>query len=95
MPKYLITTISTFISKYAIEADSSECAIKEWNRLDNGEYVEEYADVCEISQFHMGEEICRVAQVTDEQLVQEADEYLKQSALKRVRKHLIKIFVDK
>lgn len=86
MPKFMITTISTFIHKYAIEADSADCATKEWNRLDEGEYDTDYADCCEISQLHAGEQIVKVEEVTDDRLIDEADEYQKDFVLERVRK---------
>jgi hypothetical protein len=86
MPKFMITTISTFIHKYAIEADSAECATKEWNLLDEGEYETEYPDCCEISQLHAGEQIVKVDEVTDDRLVLEADEYQKEFVLSRIRK---------
>lgn len=86
MPKFMITTISTFIYKYAIEADSSECATKEWNLLDEGAYESEYPDCCEISQLHAGEQIVKVDEVTDDRLITEADEYQKQFVLNRIRK---------
>ena len=86
MPKFMITTISTFIHKYAIEADSAECATKEWNLLDEGEYETEYPDCCEISQLHAGEQIVKVDEVSDDRLVLEADEYQKEFVLSRIRK---------
>jgi len=86
MAKFMITTISTFIHKYAIEADSAECAIKEWNLLDEGAYENEYPDTCEISQLHAGEQIVKVTEVSDDQLITEADEYQKDFVLSRVRK---------
>jgi hypothetical protein len=86
MPRYVITTISTHINRYAIEGDSEQCAIKEWKRLDDGEYPDEYPDCCEISQLHMGEEITNVMEVTDEDIVRMADDYLKDIVLGHVRK---------
>jgi len=86
MPKFMITTISTFIHKYAIEADSAECANKEWNLLDEGAYEDDDLTSCEISQMFAGEQIVKVDEVSDDQLVKEADEYQKEFVLSHVRK---------
>lgn len=84
MPKYIVTTVSTFVHKYAIEAASAEHAADEFVML-NGGYDDEYPDCCEIKQFHCGENIADVREVTDEQIVNEADDYMKGYALERVR----------
>ncbi|NCA22593.1 MAG: hypothetical protein EBS86_15840 [Crocinitomicaceae bacterium] len=85
MPLYVITTIATSINRYAIEADSSECAIKEWNSLDEGRY-DDYVGCCEIFQIDGGEDICRVDEVTQDELIAQADVHRKEKVFELVRK---------
>ena len=84
MPKYIVTTVSTFIHKYAIEAKCPEHAMDEFVML-NGGSNDEYPDCCEIKQTHVSEDIADVREVTDEQIVNEADDYMKGYALERTR----------
>lgn len=84
MPKYIVTTVSTFVHKYAIEAECAEHATDEFVML-NGGYNDVYPDCCEIKQYHTGENIADVREVTDEEIVNEADDYMKGYALERVR----------
>lgn len=84
MPKYIITAVSTFVHKYAIEANSPEDAADEYTML-NGGYDDVYPDCCEIKQTFVSEDIAEVREVTDEQIVDEADDYMKGYALERVR----------
>lgn len=84
MPKYIVTTVSTFLHKYAIEAECATDAMDEFVML-NGGYNDVYPDCCEILQAHVSENIAEVREVTDEQIVAEADDYMKGYALDRVR----------
>lgn len=84
MPKYMITSVSSFVHKYVIEAKTAEHATDEWIMLDGG-YENTYPDCCEILQKHVSEDIAEVREVTDEQIVAEADDYMKEYALTRVR----------
>ena len=84
MPKYIVTAVSTFVHKYAIEANSAEDAADEYTML-NGGYDDVYPDCCEIKQTFVSEDIAEVREVTDEQIVDEADDYMKGYALERVR----------
>jgi hypothetical protein len=84
MPKYIITTVSTFVHKYAIEAETAEHATDEWVML-NGGYEDTYPDCCEILQKNVSEDVAEVREATDEQIVNETDEYMKGYALERVR----------
>ncbi len=84
MPKYIITTVSTFVHKYAIEAQTAEHASDEWVML-NGGYEDTYPDCCEILQKHVSEDIAEVREATDEQIVNETDDYMKGYVLERVR----------
>lgn len=84
MPKYIVTTVSTFLHKYAIEAECAEHAKDEFVML-NGGYDDVYPDCCEILQVHVSEDIADVREATDEEIVKEADDYMKGYALERVR----------
>lgn len=84
MPKYIVTTVSTFVHKYAIEAECAEHAMDEFVML-NGGYNDVYPDCCEIKQTHVSEDIADIREVTDEQIVNEADDYMKGYALERTR----------
>jgi len=86
MPKFMITTVSTFTHKYVIEADSAELANEEWRKLDENVYEDTYADCCEISQIFEGEHLVKTTEVNDDEIIIEADEYLKDFVLNRVRK---------
>lgn len=86
MAKYIVTTVSTFVHKYAIEAECEEHARDEFVMLEGGGYNDTYPDCCEISQLHIGENIFDVREVTDENIVAEADDYMKEYVLTRVRK---------
>lgn len=85
MAKYIVTTVSTFVHKYAIEAKSPEHAKDEFVMLEGGGYDDTYPDCCEISQVHVSEDIAEVREVTDEQIMNEADEYMRDYVLNRVR----------
>lgn len=85
MAKYIITTVSTFVHKYAIEAETEEQAKAEWVLLNNYEYENTYPDCCEIKQTHVAEDIVDVREVTDENIVNEAHEHMKDYVLTRVR----------
>lgn len=84
MAKFIVTTVSTFVHKYAIEAECAEHAMDEFVML-NGGYDDVYPDCCEISQVHVSEDIADVREVTDEEIVKEADEYMRGYALDKVR----------
>lgn len=84
MAKYIITTVSTFVHKYAIEAETEEHARDEWVMLDGG-YPDVYQDCCEIKQTHISEDIADVREATDEDIINEADEYMRGFVLDRVR----------
>ena len=83
MAKYIITTVSTFVHKYAIEAETEEHARDEWVKL--GECEDVYQDCCEIKQTHISEDIADVREATDEDIINEADEYMRGFVLDRVR----------
>ena len=86
MPKFIITTVSSFTHKYVIEADSAELANEEWRKLDEDVYKDTYTDCCEISQMFEGEHVVKTTEVTDEEIIKEADEYLRGFVLTMVRK---------
>ena len=77
MAKFVITTVSTFINKYAIEADSAVLAVEEFEKLNEGVYAIDDIDqeCCQISDRYCGEEVTRVIEVTDEELITQADHY--------------------
>jgi hypothetical protein len=85
MQTYVITTISTLVNRYAIEADSKECAVKEWNRLDEGHYPEELS-CCKIARLHIGEEISNVMEVNHNNLIEMCDSDVEENVLDYVRK---------
>lgn len=78
MAKYIITTVSTFVLKYAIEAECEEHACDEWVMLTD-------PGCCEIKQTHVSEDIADVREATDQDIINEADEYMKDYVLRRVR----------
>lgn len=84
MAKFIVTTVSTFVHKYAIEAETAEHACDEFVML-NGGYNDVYPDCCEIKQTHVSEDIADVREATDEDIVNEADEYMRGYVLGRVR----------
>ena len=85
MAKFIITSVSTFVHKYAIEAECAEHAMDEFVMLDGG-YEGVYSDCCEISQKHTGENIADCREATDDQIIAETDEYMRKFALSRIRK---------
>jgi len=86
MPKFIITTVSSFLHKYAIEAETVEHAMDEFVMLEGGGYKDTFSDVCEIKQKFISEDIAEAREATDEQIVAEADEYMQDFVLSRVRK---------
>lgn len=85
MAKYIITTVSTFVHKYAIEAETEEQAKGEWEFLNGGGYQDTYSDCCEIKQTHIAENIAEIREATDEDIIKEADEYMRGFVLNNVR----------
>lgn len=77
MPRYIVTTFSSHIMKYAIEAESREAVLLAFK---NSEDVWE----AEISQKHLSENVGDIREATDEEIVAEADEYIKAFVLDRV-----------
>jgi len=77
MAKFVITTVSTFVNRYAIEADSAPLAEEEWEKLDQGVYEDLDPTYCLISQVFCDEEVKNITEATDSELIESADDYMR------------------